>query len=183
MLFQDDFEVPWSGWEVGDYEQGSVGPRSGVYSVISAGELKWMWGVANLFFTDMVIEVDATQVSAGPENNNDYGVICRAQPNGDGYQMIISGDGFYAIYLRRDGEYTPLLEFQESDVIRRGDATNHIRAVCEGSRLALSVNGRDLGAVMDTTFAGGDIAFTATSYEDAPTEIVFDDLVIYATGD
>ena len=183
VLFEDDFEAPWSGWEIGDYEQGSVGPKDGAYSVRCAGEQTWMWGVANLYFTDLIMEVDATQVTAGPENNNDYGVICRLQSDGDGYQMIVSGDGYYAIYLREEGTYTALVEFQQSGLVRRGDATNHIRAVCDGPSLSLYVNGSFLGSVEDTTFTAGDIAFTATSYEDAPTEILFDNLVVYEASD
>ena len=179
ILFEEDFENPWSGWEIGDYEGGSLKTQNGAYVVTSAGELKWMWGLANLFFTDAAIEVDATQVQAGPENDNDYGIGCRIQPNGDGYHMIISGDGYYAIYLREDGSFTPLVDFHQSDVIRQGNATNHIYAVCDGSALSLSVNGQVLATADDTTYAGGDVALMTTSYEDTPTEIHFDNLVVY----
>nr|HID12426.1 hypothetical protein [Anaerolineae bacterium] len=178
ISLQDDFNDPGSGWEVGDYETGSVGYKGGVYFVTSLGNGDTMWGAANRAFDNLIIEVDATQVSAPANNNNDYGVICRLQPNGDGYYLLISGDGYYAIAKAIDGDFEWLVNWTESDVIRQGNATNHIRAVCDGSTLLLFVNGQRLATAEDGTFARGDIALTATSYEDEPSEIHFDRLVV-----
>jgi hypothetical protein len=181
-VFQDNFADPRSGWEIGDYETGSVGYENGVYAVMSLGNQP-MWGVADQFLTDLIIEVDATQVSAGPDNDNEYGVGCRVQPDGDGHYLSISGDGYYSIWLNYGQDWVPLVDWTPSDAIRRGNATNHIRAVCEGPTLSLFVNDQHLVTVEDTTFAGGDIALTATSYEDRATKVIFDDLVVYAPSD
>lgn len=178
VLFRDDFSDPASGWESGDFDEGSVGYKNGVYFVTSLGDGDVMWGVASMFFSDVIIEVDATQISAGPANNNDYGVVCRQQDNGDGYYLLISGDGNYAIIKAEGGSFEELVDWTESDAIRQGNATNHIRAACEGSILTLFVNGQRLAMAEDSTFARGDIALTATSYEDKPTEIHFDNLVV-----
>jgi hypothetical protein len=183
ILLQDGFDNPASGWEVGDYEEGSVGYKRGGYSVISLGNARPMWGVANEFLTDVVVEVDATQVLAGPEHDNDYGVGCRIQPDGDGYYLLVSGDGYYGIWLNWGPDWVPLVDFTETDVVRRGNARNHIRAVCDGSYLALFVNGQPLAEVEDATLVGGDVALAATSYEDAPTEVSFDDIVVYVPPD
>ena len=179
ILFQDDFSDPDSGWEVGDYDTGSVGYKSGAYFVTSAGDGNTMWGVANRSFDDLFIEVDTTQISSPANNNNDYGVVCREQGDGAGYYMLISGDGYYAILVKAAGrDFEPLVDWAQSDIIRQGNATNHIRAVCDGSTLALFVNGQRLATAEDDTFSRGDIALTATSDEDEPTEIHFDDLVV-----
>jgi hypothetical protein len=47
----------------------------------------------------------------------------------------------------------------------------------------LFVNGIHLATVEDETFSGGDIALTATSYEDAATKIAFDNLIVYGPTD
>jgi serine/threonine protein kinase len=180
IVFQDSFADPWSGWEVGDYEAGSVGYEDGAYSVVSFGDMLPMWGVAYLFLTDLIIEVDATQISAGPENDNEYGVGCRIQSDGDGYYLSISGDGYYGIWLNYGPDWIPLVDWTLSDAIYTGYATNRLYAICDGPTLSLSVNGQHLATVEDTTFADGDIALTAISYEDTPTKIIFDDLVVYA---
>ncbi len=179
ILWQDDFSDPASGWEVGDYDTGSVGYKNGAYFVSSHGEADTMWGVANQSFANIAIKVDATQVSAPANNNNDYGVICRWQGDSNGgYYLLVSGDGNYAILRAIGGNFEPLVDWTASDIIRQGNATNHIRAVCDGDYLALFVNGELLTETHDATFGQGDIAFTATSYENEPTEIHFDNLTV-----
>jgi len=182
VLFQDDFSNPKSGWEVGEYDAGKVGYGDGYYYVVSYGDANTMWGVANRSFTDVVIEVDATQVSGPANNNTDYGVICRtADPeSGVGYYLLISGDGYYAIAKGTDAGYEWLVDFTESSAIRQGNATNHIRAVCSGSKLSLTVNGTLLAEAEDSEFTSGDIALTATSYESSTAEVRFDNLVVTA---
>jgi len=178
-LFEDEFDSPASGWEIGDYDAGSIGYEGGAYVVTSFGSSNTMWGVAGRSFDNLVIEVDSTQISAGPANNNDYGVVCREQGNGDGYHLLISGDGYFAIAKAQGGSFEWLVEWTESTAIQQGYATNRIRAVCDGSRLALFVNGQRLATADDDTFTEGDIGLAATSYEDAPTEVHFDNLTVY----
>jgi len=177
-LFQDDFSDPDSGWEVGDYDGGSVGYKGGAYFVTSLGGGDTMWGVANRSFGDVVIEVDATQVLAGSDSDNDYGVVCRDQGDGQGYYLLISGDGYYSIMKAAGGDFETLVDWTEAEVIRKGNATNQIRAVCDGSTLELFVNGERLATAEDSAYAEGDIALTATSYEDELTEVHFDNLVV-----
>jgi hypothetical protein len=180
VLLEDDFSDPDSGWEVGDYDTGSVGYKSGAYFVTSEEEEMVMWGVANQSFDDVVIEVDATQVSAGPDDDNAYGVVCREQGNGEGYYLRISGDGYYSIAKFEGEDVSSLLDSDwiESSAIGQGNATNHIRAVCDGSTLALFVNGQRLAIIEDSTFTSGDIALTATTFEVESTEVHFDNLVV-----
>jgi hypothetical protein len=178
VLLEDDFSDTSSGWEVGDYQTGSVGYQSGQYQVQSLGNGDTMWGIAGRDFSDVVIEVTAEQVSGPANDNNDYGVMCRIQENSDGYFLLISGDGFYAILKRSDDQFTSLVDWSPSDVINTGDSTNQISATCEGSSLELVVNGQSLATASDSQFSHGDIALTATSYETDATEVLFDDLVV-----
>ena len=181
VIFRDDFGDTGSGWEEGDYDEGSVGYKDGVYFVTATVTDFMMWGVAYRSFDNLVIELDATQVSAGPGSDNAYGVVCREDGNAGGYYLRISGDGYYNISKAGVGggeEFVPLVDWAESNAIKQGNATNHIRAVCSGSTLELHVNGEHLATAEDGTFATGDIAFTATSYESEVTEIHFDNLVV-----
>jgi len=180
VLLQDDFSDPNSGWETGDYDGGSLRYAGGAYAVVSTQEGRMMWGVANRNFADLVIDVDATQIVAPSNDNNGYGVFCRVQPGstGDGYALLISGDGYYTIQRITNGDYEPLVDWTTSGAIRQGNATNHIRAVCNGTYLALSVNGVLLAEANDATYASGDIALVAGTLETEPTEIHFDNLVV-----
>ncbi len=183
VLYRDHFSDPSSGWEVGDYDAGSLGYRDGVYFVTSIVEGSTMWGVANRSFSDLVIEVDATQVSAPANSNNAYGVMCRVQANDDGYALRISGDGFYGIHKAVGEDFEALVDWTESEAIRQGNATNHLRAVCDGADLALFVNGELVAQASDMTFVEGDIALTATTFEEQLTEVHFDYLVVFAPSE
>jgi hypothetical protein len=78
---------------------------------------------------------------------------------------------------------TALVDWEFSDVINQGtNATNRLRATCNGSELKLEVNGELLAsasAVADGS-PSGSIAFAAISFEtDQPyAEAHFDNLVI-----
>lgn len=180
VIFEDDFSDTGSGWEVGDYDTGSVGYKSDVYFVTSTEENMAMWGIANRLFDNVIIEVDATQISAGPNDDNGYGIVCREQDNGNGYYLRVSGDGYYSIVKAEGESFETLLDddWIESDVINQGNATNHIRAICDGSTLALFVNGQRLATAEDSTFTSGDIALTTTTYESESSEVHFDNLVV-----
>ncbi len=178
-LFTDSFADETSGWEIGDYSGGRVGYWNGVYYVTSLGDGQTMWGVANRGFDDVAIKVRSQQVTAPSNDNNDYGVICRADADGAGYFFLISGDGFFAI-LRGDSseEFDQLIDWTASSAINQGNSANEIQVTCEGNNLSLRVNGKLLASVKDSRHRSGDIALTATSYESTSTEIHFDDIEV-----
>jgi hypothetical protein len=181
-LLEDDFSDEDSGWEVFTYDDGSyVGYENGSYAVATTGGAgSWSYGLAMRNFDDIVLDVDATQVSGPTDDNNGYGVMCRAQENGDGYLFAISGDGYYSIWAISNGEFLDLVDWAESGSIAQGDSKNHLRVVCDGSHLALYVNNQLIGEAQDSSFASGDIGFAAASYTDEGTLIYFDNLVVTA---
>ena len=183
ILLEDDFSDPSTAWQVEDYgEPGRVGYGDGYYYVIGQQNGLMVWGAAPQSYSDVVVEVETTQVSAPPNDNNGYGLMCRVQPGpvGDGYALLISGDGYYTIQRVVDGDYEPLVPWTRSLVINTGDATNHIHAVCSGSTLALVVNGRLLAEAEDTTYDSGRLSLVAGTFETQPTEVRFDDLTVYS---
>ncbi len=178
LLLEDNFSDSASGWEVDDSSEGDVGYGDGYYYVLAEAEDIQIFGSGPLAFSDLAIDVYASQVAASPDNINAYGVMCRVQRNGDGYLLRISGDGEYAIQRVADDDFEFLVEWTPSDAINQGNATNHIHAVCDGTRLALYVNGELLAEAEDDAFAKGDISLTATTFGSVATEVHFDDLLV-----
>lgn len=178
ILLQDNFSDPNSGWEVSQFDAGTVGYRDGVYFVTSTESTKAMWGLAGRNFSDTSIEIAATQISGPANNNNDYGVMCRLNEDGNGYSFNISGDGFYSIQRMDNNAFTNLVEWTESDKINIGNATNTLKVICQGSTLTFFVNGAQLAQTTDATYTTGDIALSATTYEADATEVHFDNLLV-----
>jgi hypothetical protein len=180
---QDDFSDPRSGWEIGDYQEGDVGYGAGYYYVRAESQNNVMWGLALVEASDVIIEVDATQVEAPANDNNGYGLMCRCMEEpgqGDSYVFLIGGDGYYTIQYSSGGSYAPLVDWTQSAAIHQGDATNHIRVACVGTSLALYANGTLLAEVDDSRYASGDIALAAIAFETTPTEVRFDNVVVQA---
>ena len=181
IVFEDDFSSSASGWEAGDYDTGSVGYTEEAYFVTSFGDGHTMWGVANRSFDNVMIDVQAKQVSAPANNNNGYGVMCREQgtSNATGYLFLVSGDGHYSIVKSVDGEFEWLVQWTPSELIRQGNTTNRIVVFCDGPSLGMYADGELLASVEDSSYTSGDIALAAVSLEEnESTEIHFDDLVV-----
>lgn len=70
------------------------------------------------------------------------------------------------------------MNWTQSAAIRRGNAANHIQAICDGPYLALTVNGERLAETTDTTYSERDIALAAGTPETEPTEVHLDNLVV-----
>ncbi len=178
ILFQDDFSDSSSGWDSYSGSDGATDYADGVYRIYVNETSTDYWANPGLDFTDTVIEVDATKVG-GPDDN-DLGLICRYQDLDNFYFFVISSDGYYAIGKVVDGtqELLGVENMEYSDTIKQGNATNHIRADCFGSHLVLHVNGQKLSDVTDNTYTSGDVGLMAGTFDEAGTDIHFDNFVV-----
>jgi hypothetical protein len=184
ILFIDDFNGEFDcGWAT--YNRGggiaSIENSSMQLTVSQPGQIWWTNPSRN--FDDVVIRVEARQVS-GP-NDNAYGIICRYQNEENFYVFLISGDGYYAIgkYQTGDENVVYLTEngqFQPSDAINTGIASNEMEVSCLGNELSLAVNGAPLVSVNDPTFVTGDIGLAASTLQAATGVIEFDNVQVAA---
>lgn len=183
-LFADDFSGEQNcGWAL--YNRGGAVTEiaDGVMRISTSQPGEVRWTNPGRSFDDVIITTQARQVS-GP-NNNAYGVICRYQNEENFYIFLIGGDGYYAIgkyssdsptviYLTENGEY------QFSEVINQGLATNQIRVGCVGNELSLTVNGIPLVTVTDPTFVIGDVGLVTGTLELGTAVVEFDDFRVVA---
>ncbi len=178
ILFQDDFLDPSSGWDRYTGEEAVTDYASGGYRILVNDENAYFWSNPYLFFSDALIEVQATKI-AGPDDN-DFGIICRYQDADNFYFFLISSDGYYSINKYTDGEYKIVgreaYTFHER--IRQGQATNLLQASCVGDLLALTVNGERLFEVRDPDFAGGDVGLIAGTFAEPGTDILFENFKV-----
>jgi hypothetical protein len=178
VLFKDDFSDPNSGWMQGEDEFGKTEYLDGSFRILVNSDVTGKVSIPRLFFTDVIVEVDATKV-AGPDDN-DYGIICCYQDDNNFYFLEISSDGYYSIgkYKENQLQLLGMEQMQTSDVIRQGQATNRIQATCIGSVLSLSVNGQKLFETEDVDFSAGDVGLIAGTFETPGTDILFDNFKV-----
>jgi hypothetical protein len=174
ILFQDDFSDPSSGWDRINQSDGITDYADGVYRIFVNTVNTDIWSNPGLDFGDVRVEVDATKV--GGNDNNDFGVICRYQDSDNYYFFIASSDGYYGIgrFVGGKQELIGVESMPPSEVIKKGDATNHLRADCIGSKLSLFVNDQFLTQVEDTAFTSGDVGLLAGSLDSPGVDIHFD---------
>jgi CHAT domain-containing protein/tetratricopeptide (TPR) repeat protein len=184
VLFEDDFSDPNSGWDVDEPQQGEamaagVGYKDGAYAIVTPGRGLSQLGGSNQYLSDVVVDVDATMISAPDGSWTYYGVGCRTGGLG-GYYLLIHGNGSYGIVKINRGEFDWLVEWQDSAAVRQGNEMNHLRAICAGPYLALYANGELLVETWDDFFQHGEVVLVATSSGDEPAEFHFDNFVALA---
>jgi hypothetical protein len=188
-LFSVSFDEPGA-WEEGAYPVETSQPDSslavvdGRYRIEhhAARSSSFTWGVGGEAAENVIVEVEAAQVSE--ENDNLYGVLCRVQTDDSGatrgYALVISGDGHYGIATVERGALSFLLEWHQSDAIHQGQASNTIRAICVDDYLAVYANGTFLGDVTDSALREpGQVGLIAGVKRESAVTVTFDDLAVY----
>jgi hypothetical protein len=78
-----------------------------------------------------------------------------------------------------NGQTTPIANWAPSGAIQTGQgAANHLKVTCNGTLLALEVNGQPVAQVTDSSLAGGDVGLIATAYSQAGPRLLFDNFVV-----
>jgi hypothetical protein len=175
LLTDESFDSADS-WESWSFENINLRVWEGAFR-ITADDRGYVWAINDDFHTDVVIEVQTRQLSS--DNNNGYGVICRAHDNGDGYYFLISGDGYYSIRRGAGNEVQDIVQWEASDAIHQGASANIIRAVCIDRYLALYINDVFVVETEDHAVFQGYTGFTAAASEGNEVDVTFDDLTIY----
>lgn len=179
IIFMDEFTYNTTGWSTWSDESGIVNYENGGMRIVVNEPNALHWTNPGLTFQDVQIEVDAIK-QAGPDEN-DIGVICRYQDAQNMYFFVISSDGYYGIGKLKGGEETLIGMDKfgyDNNAIRTGQATNHLRADCIGSKLTLHVNDKKLAEVEDSDFPLGDVGLLAGSYDTPGVDILFDNFVV-----
>jgi hypothetical protein len=174
VVFQDDFSRTVSGWDRYYDATYSSDYHEGGYRIHVLESNTDAWAIPHLNLADVQIEVDATKLG-GPDDNV-YGVLCRYKDARNFYFFLVSSDGYSGIGVYKDGRRRLLTDesLLPSDAINQGDASNHIRADCNGYQLKLWVNGHLVAVTQAAEFLSGDVGLIAGTYGQPGAEIRFD---------
>jgi hypothetical protein len=173
QLFSDDFSNPLSGWDVRHDADAITDYQNGEFVIFVGKTNTTLWSIPNHYLTDVKVEVDAREV-AGPDDNL-FGVICRYQDSNNFYRFVIGGNGYAGITKRVGGQVIVISGsvLSRSPAVFRGQASNHLKAVCQGNQLNLFVNDQLVAKANDSDFQGGDVGLLASAGSHAGVEIHF----------
>ena len=178
LPFADDFSTTNNGWKTASDEAIKIEVQDGAlhFTIDDLDTIAWSTP-KDKRFGDFVLDVDATQVE-GP-NDNTYGVIFRYQDDRNFYRLDISGDGYFAVFKRKDGAWSKVQDYVESAAVHQGNATNHLQVIAKGNQFTFNVNGETVKTFSDGDFPSGNIGVTAgTLFDNAGVHIAFDNLTV-----
>lgn len=176
LPYADDFSNPDSGWKTASDEAIKISVQDDAlqFTIDDLDTIAWSTP-QDKRFGDFVLDVDATQVD-GPHDNT-YGVIFRYQDDRNFYRLDISGDGYFAVFKRKDGAWSKVQDYLETPAVNQGNATNHLQVIAKGNQFTFNVNGETVKTFSDGDFSSGNIGLTAgTLFDNAGVRIAFDNL-------
>ena len=180
VLFSDDFSYSSKKWDQYTDSYHMTGYYNNAFRIVVNEIRTDAWSnPSKESFIDTRIEVDATK-NSGPDDN-DFGLICRYIDTNNFYYGIISSDGYYSIMKMTSdkGIFLGRDSMLESDKIKLGNSTNHIRFDCVGSTLTLYVNGFKIDQQTNPDYTTGNVGLISGTLGTGGTDILFDNFYVY----
>ena len=165
ILFLDDFSLSSSGWTQSKNDNGTIEYAKNYYHILVNKPSTLLLAIPGKSFQgDVRIEVDARKIAGSDDNY--IGILCHYKNPDNYYMLMVTSDGYSGIAMRKDGQdslISPGLKFLKMDGIKKGFATNRIRADCIGEALTLYANGKQVSLAYNNLIAGGDAGLAVRS--------------------
>ena len=128
------------------------------------------------FLSDAILVVEVTPGQG--TGLSAYGAGCRLQDNGDGYLFLVRSDHQVSIQKVVGGKWTPLADWTTDSEAAFDLAPNALQITCNGSDLALRVNGATIAKATDEVYTGGQFGLAVVSLAGGAADYRFDNLVM-----
>jgi hypothetical protein len=181
LAFEDDFNDPDSGWKVESTKDSDCYYEDGEYHILikNSNWASWHSAPSLGVLTDFILEADAKLVG-GPKDGR-YGLIFRFQNEDNFYLFLVSGNGYYLVGTRTNGQWTELRSWTSSEFVGEGYSKNHLKVICKGSQIQAYVNGHYLTTVTDEAFVTGRVGVIVDTIE-PNAHVAFDNLKVYSAN-
>lgn len=184
-IFRDEFVLGETGtWQLEGDDAGSTSivPEQLLIEVKSPRLIQYTT-LKEPVLDDFSLSVDGRILSGSPQSS--YGVLFRKQGPQQFYRFEITGDGTY-ILERHDQDGSRALfmgDWRKSDAINVGlNAVNRFGVEAQGSAISILINDVLLEQISDETYLSGNIALDAGTFESAPIQVAFDNLLVVPPG-
>jgi hypothetical protein len=180
LIFGDDFSTVDTDWPLVSKDGCESYCKDGEYhiSIDKSNWALWLYNTDAGKFSNSVIETDARFIEEtdGPECTT-YGLIFGCQDDDNLYRFLVSADGKYLVGKRQDAAWTVLQPWTTSEYIKQGSDSNHLKAVCVGSKIEVYDNGYRLCTVSDHNFTDGYVGMIVYTTEPG-AHVAFDNFKI-----
>jgi hypothetical protein len=137
----------------------------------------YIWSLDGQTHSDVLVNVTVQQTAGWISSA--YGVVCRADEQGNGYYFLISSDQHFSIGVATTArnELFQLVPWQFNSHIKRGFVPNDLRVVCAGDYLALFINDVFVAEAFDREFTTGQLGLTVGAVRQT-AYVQFDNLLL-----
>lgn len=150
--------------------------QDGAYEVNLDQANQLAWSLLGGSYADVSTAVDAT-LRASAENSA-AALLFRYQDSDNFYIFNVAKNGTYSLELRRNSQWTQLIDWTPSPAIRGLNQPNRLRVDAAGDTFTLYVNDTRLGAATDDTFQSGKLALAVNTFDDGGARVAFDNLLV-----
>jgi len=177
----DNFSDPASGWRVGQDAKAVREYADGRLQVTFTADRGSAQAMLGRRVGNFAVQIEATPVSGPPKFW--YGLVVR-QSTGDKFVVfLINAQGMYATSRREAGRNTALSEPFPHQAIRKGNATNVLKAYVVDDYFVFEVNGALVDVQTIAGYAPGDVGvIVVRNQNDVPdsTKVAFDNFKLWA---
>ncbi len=164
MLWEERFEQP-DAFSESQYAHF----KNGVYHIF--GKNGRVTTSNKLIIDDAAIRIKTDFISG--EENQGYGLIFRAKDFDNFYIFVISANGHYYLRKKINKEYYNIIDWTSSQEINK-NGVNYLAVSCNGPKIELYINGKQINRAADPSLTSGKIGLIAFSGVHAH----FDDLLV-----
>lgn len=163
VLLQDNFQTMTANWGAPNDQQSVQG---GFFVMKPALNTEAHVLNNGNVFGDMDACVDATVVSAGPQQTHNYaGLMWWGTDYNNYYEILVSPQGTYSVYRKLGPRWISIIDWTKIPAIKPGlNQVNRVRVVTKGTTATFYVNGTQLGTISgQPPQGGGEIGLVACS--------------------
>lgn len=180
----DDFSSDTSGWLIGNDAYVLAQYVNGEYRVQSKQPYLFLFSSPSCERDNYVVEADMRWNRA---TGSDLGLLFGLLPDFSQYYFVDINSDFqsYAIFRRdSNGSFSFVAPAAQTDAIRTGTQTNHLKITRNGSQIVLEINGVYIGSWSDGTITGQTrVGVVMAPYSDLPVaDARFDNFRVMGMG-
>lgn len=176
----DDFSDPASGWRVGEDAKAIREYAGGKLQITFNAERGSAQAMLGKKAGNYALQVEARPVSGPPKFW--YGLVLRQSDKDKFVVFLVNAQGMYATSKRENGKNTALSEPFAAKSIKKGNATNVLKAYVVDDYFVFEVNGELVDVQTIEGFGPGDVGvIVLRSANDVPdpTTVAFDNFKLW----